>query len=549
MSESIKRKIEYGLIICAFILICVVLVRNFHNFDSFTKTGLTDLDQGWYYMKDDKKVYVNLPVSLEMKNSEQLILYNDYNLGDRDDLVLVTKGAQYDVQVSLDGEKLYAFEDSSFPKNEQMKRKLECDVSLPKNAGGKTISLIYNRNDHKTFEIEFVKIGSSDAVFLYQLNKASIMFIIARVMGILAIIAFCIAVYLKYRKMSDRRFFDVALFLVISEIWCITDSSFIQNMCKNSPEIGYVSFYAFMLLAVPMIHFVKNTGRMNRYRMIDVVIGAFYVNVIVQTLISVAGMAQFTQMLWVTHVLLIFGIVILVYYMFKEYKNKKEKSILIILISFIALAASGILALFLYWAFEYSKYEIIFEIGIVCFVIINILGMLETMVEGLIYKTEVKMYHKIAREDRLTGLKNRRAYDEYMGDFEHMGSELNDATLIFMDLNRLKSVNDVYGHAAGDQFIISAAKAIQKAFGDIGECFRIGGDEFCTIIADSKHSKSELSKMLDKEIDAVNRNNPYNVSIARGISFYIDENGNKKSVDQWFRDADKKMYKDKKENR
>ena len=87
---------------------------------------------------------------------------------------------------------------------------------------------------------------------------------------------------------------------------------------------------------------------MNRYGMIDVVIGAFYVNVIVQTLISVAGMAQFTQMLWVTHVLLIFGIVILVYYMFKEYKNKKEKSILIILISFIALAASGILALFLY---------------------------------------------------------------------------------------------------------------------------------------------------------------------------------------------------------
>jgi hypothetical protein len=39
------------------------------------------------------------------------------------------------------------------------------------------------------------------------------------------------------------------------------------------------------------------------------------------------------------------------------------------------------------------------------------------------------------------------------------------------------------------------------------------------------------------------------VLIARGISFYIDENGNKKSVDQWFRDADEKMYKDKKESR
>lgn len=47
----------------------------------------------------------------------------------------------------------------------------------------------------------------------------------------------------------------------------------------------------------------------------------------------------------------------------------------------------------------------------------------------------------------------------------------------------------------------------------------------------------------------VERNNPYNVLIARGISFYIDENGNKKSVDQWFRDADEKMYKDKKESR
>ena len=52
------------------------------------------------------------------------------------------------------------------------------------------------------------------------------------------------------------------------------------------------------------------------------------------------------------------------------------------------------------------------------------------------------------------------------------------------DLNNLKLVNDRYGHGVGDCYIINGSEIIRDVFGDMGEIYRIGGDEFC-LISDS----------------------------------------------------------------
>ncbi|MBQ0051761.1 MAG: GGDEF domain-containing protein [Treponema sp.] len=83
--------------------------------------------------------------------------------------------------------------------------------------------------------------------------------------------------------------------------------------------------------------------------------------------------------------------------------------------------------------------------------------------------------------DGLTGLFNRRAYEE---DLEETDKQLsiNNITIIALDVNSLKKVNDTLGHIAGDELIMGAGLCIKQVFSKVGRCYRTGGDEFAVII-------------------------------------------------------------------
>lgn len=84
-----------------------------------------------------------------------------------------------------------------------------------------------------------------------------------------------------------------------------------------------------------------------------------------------------------------------------------------------------------------------------------------------------------AELDGLTLLKNRRSFELdlhkiHHGDFQSYG-------VVMFDLNNLKQMNDLYGHGMGDCYIITGSEIIQDVFGEFGEVYRIGGDEFCLL--------------------------------------------------------------------
>ena len=81
--------------------------------------------------------------------------------------------------------------------------------------------------------------------------------------------------------------------------------------------------------------------------------------------------------------------------------------------------------------------------------------------------------------DGLTGLKNRASLE-----YDYMNFYIKDKVLsvIMIDLDRLKKVNDNYGHSYGDEYIRLATEAIKKAVGKLGISYRLGGDEFVVIM-------------------------------------------------------------------
>ena len=143
-----------------------------------------------------------------------------------------------------------------------------------------------------------------------------------------------------------------------------------------------------------------------------------------------------------------------------------------------------------------------------------------------------------ASTDALTGMPNRLSFNHYLID--HSGDNTPIAIILF-DVNNLKSVNDTYGHLAGDKLICDAAECISVCFDPekSGCCFRFGGDEFAAcLIGDSTKELKNMIETFKRE------QSERGVSIAYGYA-YCD--GNEEILeDELFKRADKAMYEMKK---
>lgn len=530
--------------VCAIILVILINLGKSGNPQRFDQ--VTRLSEGWYYMEGNEKVYVTLPARIRQEKGEALVLCYEGLEREKTGAALTTRAAGYRLKITAGERVLYQYEDTFFPRNRQMASKVNCTARLPENFDGEKISFTYYNTNGGIYEIPEIYAGSDMAVLFYQCAKDAAMLITVFVLAVLGILAVCIAVYIKHKGVREKRFLDIACFLFFCVCWFVTDSSLAQALGGSSPMIRYISFYAFMLLAVPMLHFVKDTEGMQKYPVIDLVLAGFYINVVAQSVLNFFGVFTFVDMLFVTHLLLMAGIIAVITVLIREYKEDGSKELFTILQSFIVVAGGGALALVLYWVLRISCYEIFFECGIVVMIILLIRSLLDTMVQNLKFKTEIMVYQRLANEDIMTGMKNRRAFDTMLARIKEEIDTRQNPFLIFMDVNKLKNINDSMGHDVGDEVIIAAAKTIEKAYGKDGQCFRIGGDEFCAILMDTNETEEELSERLDTEIRRYNKTcSKYQLSVARGISSLRDEKGRLKTISDWKREADLNMYADK----
>ena len=503
------------------------------------------LSSGWYYMENGEKTEISLPTVIEAKDGEPLTLCNDGITREDAGKTVSTRGAQYDLMISLNGKILYEYQESSFRRNTQMKSKLDCDGEFPVDIQDGTLMLTYSQPERGKYEIAPVYIGSGTDIticpFLDSLGTMGSAFCFI----ILSVIALVAALYLRHRQIPAGRFRDVALFLLICGIWLITDSSLLQSYSAHSDIICVISFYMFMMLAVPILHFVQKIGKMKKYKILDVGIFLFYINALLQGILNYLGIFCFTQLLFVTHILLWVWVLISVTLLWKEYRKEPKRDILTIMIAYTVLGISGIVALFLYWTLNISYYGTIYGVGILIFLSLIIEDTIVNMAKNIRYRTEMQAYERLMQEDRMTGLPNREPFENRLTDIRKNADQYKNILLVFMDLNHLRVINGEFGRAAGDEVVLAAVRCIETAFGKKAEYYRTGGDEFAALIYDPDVDQETLSKRLDQEIRNYNRNSRYRLSVARGFSLLRDKNGNLKALSEWKYEADTDMYQNK----
>jgi diguanylate cyclase (GGDEF)-like protein len=120
-------------------------------------------------------------------------------------------------------------------------------------------------------------------------------------------------------------------------------------------------------------------------------------------------------------------------------------------------------------------------------------------------RTEKEM-EKLSWGDDLTGLYNRRGFKILANQTINMARRMKlNATLVFMDPDELKWINDLLGHAAGDQALIDTAQILKNVFRSSDIIARVGGDEFVALAIDSAENPGEnMLKRLQEQLDIHN---------------------------------------------
>ena len=102
---------------------------------------------------------------------------------------------------------------------------------------------------------------------------------------------------------------------------------------------------------------------------------------------------------------------------------------------------------------------------------------------GAVVQAEIELLRRAVLTDPLTGLGNRRAFEE-VSEIECRGAAKGEMalSLVMVDVDEFKAVNDTWGHDGGDRLLRSIATILKDACGPDARLFRIGGDEFAVIL-------------------------------------------------------------------
>ncbi len=173
-------------------------------------------------------------------------------------------------------------------------------------------------------------------------------------------------------------------------------------------------------------------------------------------------------------------------------------------------------------------------------------GLLTNIFLGTIESLQVKLV-ELSIKDPLTGALNRRQIDSILDEaIERKHRTNTPASLLIMDVDHFKSVNDTHGHAAGDHVLKELVTLLKNRARRMDKLFRMGGEEFVLFLPDTDaNGAATLAEDVRSSVENAEFIPGHTVTISIGIG----ELERRESIDEWIKRGDDALFEAKNKGR
>jgi len=534
-------------VFCAILLVVISgIVGNFESTKFLGSYRIDDVETWTLGSKDDSSMSVQLPGSINMIQGQPFTLTS--KLPDQFDY-----GYGYMVQSNYCQIEVYANDIllDTYAKElptpfGRMTGNIRVITEIPQEYAGGSITIKATPYYTAHMSLNPIYAGNIDALKLDIMYKNLWRLMLATIILVVAIVCLGISGYHFYYKATKNNwaFYHMGAMLVYLDCWLMCSSDVPQIFTSANGVVSFISFVSLAILPVHMAAFYEELFpcKVDMYRYLQ-----FFGWILagLEVLGYATSLWDPVAIFYIGHIILVITIIVAIV---EGFLHKRESTIAagITRANFFLIFAIGG-ALICFYISPTSGLDAIFAgIGITLYAFYLFVVVLRREAQILEDIKSRDLYRELAFKDMQTNLKNRGAFNLDMAkvDLGECGETYVD--LIIMDLNFLKRTNDKYGHLAGDVLINTAADCIERAFGTLGECYRIGGDEFAVLVFD-KHDMIDLHlESFYLTLDEINRDNddmPLSISVGMSHGRF---SGSSKFMENIFSEADKAMYENKK---
>lgn len=347
--------------------------------------------------------------------------------------------------------------------------------------------------------------------------------------------------YMHKQIPENKSLLFLGAFTILLSIWSGNENPLTLLIFQNDISLSYLAYISLLLMPMPLLLFTQSlVHKQKQHPLWNTAYLLSIASFLLCTLFQVFNIADFRQLLFLIHIDILSCSVIMTFLLIQEIRSRQINTLLRKnLTCFLIFVAFFCMDLLNYYRLNGRDSSTFTRLGFLIYVLIMGCSILANTRELVRKGQEQEIYKQLAYHDQLSGLFNRAAFER---DFAQLQKENTSPAIVMLDLNNLKRCNDTLGHAAGDHYIYQSAQALKKAFGKLGACYRIGGDEFCVLIQNtSAQNYKAAEQILQQEISSLQKNYPnLNINIAHGFAAYTKELDG--SLMDMKNRADKNMY-------
>lgn len=480
--------------------------------DGIPKTEIRRIDADWYYQKGDSFYPVKqLPCQLDLSGNTMYLVHDLSDVEMYPDDVLVFQTRYQSIRIWADNTLIY----QAAQGQEHALSSMWHFISAEKYEGASILRIELTKYDSQSdWNLFSVFLDHPDTIRMYLLQTywpTLLVWLCCTLLGALLLLAASIMVIRKIEGIP--LVLALAAFIFLSGMWILLDSKVTTVFGGNYSLTYFFSYSVFYLLPVPLLLYfqllMKTGNRFLRY-LTWITAG----NAGLWMLLHLLGLISIRKTAVSVHLIIILFVLVFIREIYGKDRKQNRKYFVCTAWGIVLIFVVAVASIILYYVglLPPTNSAVLYIWGLIALIVTMLMDTILMLDRMWKEKQYMEIYRQLATEDMMTRLYNRNAYELRLKDLAARPPE--EVSFITFDIDQMKSINDTYGHHVGDQVIYLAAQCIYETFGSSGDCYRIGGDEFCVIETSSEEIPQKL-RYFDQLVSERNQQ-PFPVRISHG---------------------------------